>query len=175
MYFVRVKYVISLKKYFTQSGACWLWLTGFILLLDRVTKYMTLHTIKLHHSIYVNSFYNLTLAYNRGAAFSMLSDAKGWQTWLFSGIALVVSIAMIVWLFRLKRQQWWDGIAIALIVGGALGNLTDRYIYGHVIDFIEWHWHDLYWPVFNVADSAICIGSAMLVLQSLTFKLMKKK
>ena len=164
-----------LFKSFSQTGARWLWLTVLILLLDRATKYMVLHTIRLHHGIFVTPYYNLTLAYNRGAAFSMLSEAKGWQTWLFSGIAMTVSLGLLIWLFRLKRRQWWDSIAIALILGGAIGNLLDRFIYGHVIDFIQWHWHQFFWPVFNIADSAICIGSTMLVLQSLTFKLMKKK
>ncbi|MES2219020.1 MAG: signal peptidase II [Pseudomonadota bacterium] len=165
----------TLFKPFTQSGGRWLWLTLLVLLLDRVTKAMILHTIKLHDGIHITPYYNLMLTYNRGAAFSFLSNAKGWQSWLFSGIASVVSIVLLVWLFRLKRRQWWDSIAIAMILAGALGNLLDRFIYGHVIDFIQWHWHELYWPVFNIADASICIGSTMLILQAFFFKLTKKK
>jgi signal peptidase II len=164
-----------LFKSITQSGARFLWLTLLMLMLDRITKSLVLHFIPLHHGIYLTSFFNLTLAYNRGAAFSLLSNAHGWQSYLFSGIACIVSIVLTVWLFRLKRKQWWDSIAIALILAGALGNLSDRFIYGHVIDFIQWHWRELYWPVFNIADSSICIGSTMLVLQSFFIKRLQRK
>jgi signal peptidase II len=165
----------TLRNAFTQTGARWLWITLFVLLLDRLTKSMILHSIKLHHIVHITSFYNITLAYNRGAAFSLLSTATGWQGWLFSGIALAVSGMMIIWLCRLTRRQWWESIAVSLILGGALGNVSDRFIYGHVIDFIQWHWHSFYWPVFNVADSAICMGATMLVMQSLLFKVTRKK
>jgi signal peptidase II len=115
----------------------------------------------------VTPFFNLTLAYNTGAAFSFLDSAPGWQIWFFGVIALVVSATLLIWLKRLPRQQWWLSIALACIIGGALGNLWDRVSYGHVIDFIQLHAYSFYWPVFNIADSAICLGAMMLVLEAL--------
>lgn len=160
---------------FVNSGARWLWISLFVWSLDRITKSLILHSVHLHEMIRINSFYNITLAYNRGAAFSFLNDASGWQGRLFIGIALAVSMLLLAWLFRLHRRQWWESIAVALILGGALGNVSDRFIYGHVVDFIQWHWHQLAWPVFNIADSGICIGSSMLVVQSLLSKVTGKK
>jgi signal peptidase II len=162
-------------KSFTQSGARWLWLTLLIIALDRLTKMMVLHFIKLHHIIHLTSWYNLTLAYNRGAAFSMLSNAQGWQSLLFSGIAIIVSCVLVYWLFKLSRRDWWESIGLSLILGGAIGNLLDRFIYGHVVDFIQWHYNDFYWPVFNIADTAICMGSTMLIAHSFFSKMAKKK
>ena len=105
-----------------------------------------------------------TLAYNPGAAFSFLANHSGWQRWFFAGIAAVVSVVLVVWLKRL-RNDTWTAIALALILGGALGNLYDRLVLGHVIDFILVHWRqEWYYPAFNLADSAITVGAVMLAL-----------
>jgi signal peptidase II len=112
----------------------------------------------------IPDFFSWTLAYNSGAAFSFLADSSGWQRWLFALIAVVVSTVLLVWLKRLGRNDTWLAIALALILGGALGNLYDRIAYGHVIDFILVHWEHRLFPAFNVADSAICVGAVMLAL-----------
>ena len=164
-----------MDKAISQSGLRWWWLALLVLSLDRGTKMLILHYLRLHQSIKITSWYNLTLVYNRGAAFSLLSHAPGWQSWLFSGVAVCVSIFLLFWLRRLSRREWWESIAIALILGGALGNLCDRFSYGHVIDFVQWHYQEYYWPVFNLADSAICMGSTMLVLYSFITKFKQKK
>jgi signal peptidase II len=131
------------------------------------------HYFGYHETLRMTSFFNLTLAYNTGAAFSFLNSAGGWQLWLFAIIAAIVSVGLLIWLQRLKYQQRWPSIAVSLILAGALGNLWDRINYNHVVDFIQLHAGDFYWPVFNVADSAICLGAFMLMLESLIFR--KKK
>lgn len=115
----------------------------------------------------ITPLFNLTLLHNRGAAFSLLSEAGGWQYWLLSGIALVVSVAIVVVLRRLPRTEFWQGLGLALVLGGAIGNLGDRLRFGYVVDFIQVHYQDFYWPVFNIADSAITVGAALLILDAL--------
>ena len=115
--------------------------------------------------VVIPDLFSWTLAYNTGAAFSFLADSAGWQRWLFALIAVVVSTVLVVWLKRLGRNDTWLAIALALILGGALGNLYDRIAYGHVVDFILVHWQNRwYFPAFNFADSAICVGAVMLAL-----------
>jgi signal peptidase II len=150
-----------------QTGLRWLWIAFIVLALDRVTKVSIQHSFGLYESLRVTSFFNLTLAYNTGAAFSFLNSASGWQTWLFGVIALAVTTTLLIWLKRLPYQQWWLSTALVLIIGGALGNLWDRISYGHVIDFIQLHIGQFYWPVFNVADSAICLGACLLILDAI--------
>lgn len=146
----------------------WLWLSGVIILLDQVTKVIADKTLEMHEYIpVIPGFFNFTLAYNEGAAFSFLSEAGGWQRWFFTALALIVSIILIVWLKRLPNNDRWSAIALACIIGGAIGNLIDRMIYGHVIDFIDWYYKGFHWPAFNIADSAIFIGAALLILASL--------
>lgn len=145
-----------------HSGLRWLWVAVVVFALDRFTKIVALTKLTEYLPWPVMPFFNLTLSYNTGAAFSFLNTASGWQKWLFGSLAAIVSIVLIVWLKKISYQQRWLAIALALIIGGALGNLCDRIVYGFVIDFIDFyisHWH---WPVFNIADSAICIGAAML-------------
>lgn len=154
----------------SQTGLRWLWVAVIVLALDRITKVAIQHYFQLYDSIRLTPFFNLTLAYNKGAAFSFLNSAAGWQTWLFGAIASLVCLSLLVWLSRLPRVARWVPIALALIIGGALGNLWDRISYGHVIDFIQWHIANFYWPVFNVADSAICVGAVMLVIDAIFFK-----
>ena len=142
----------------------WLWLSVAVLVLDWVTKSAVTDTMDLYQSIPVFSFFNFTLLHNTGAAFSFLSDAGGWQRWMFSVIAIVTSVALIVWLWKLGKAERWLAIALAFIIGGALGNVYDRIVYGYVIDFLDFHWAGMHFPAFNVADSAISIGAFMMAV-----------
>jgi signal peptidase II len=145
-----------------RTGLRWLWITVVVLLLDRITKNAAYYYLAAGIPHPVMPFLNFTLAYNKGAAFSFLNSASGWQMWMFGCIAVGVSLTLLIWLKRLSYQQRWVSIALALIIGGALGNLWDRLSYGHVIDFIDFYVSQWHWPVFNIADSAICIGAFML-------------
>lgn len=145
----------------------WLWVSVAVLLLDQATKYLADSTMALHEPIALIPGLALTKAYNLGAAFSFLGDASGWQRWLFSGLALVVSGILLAWLRRLPAGEWRTALALALILGGAIGNLIDRVLYGHVIDFIDVYYRTWHWPTFNIADSAISVGAALLVLDAL--------
>jgi len=143
----------------------WLWLTLLVLVIDQASKTSFDGALQMYQRIVViPDFFSWTLAYNSGAAFSFLADSSGWQRWLFALIAVVVSGVLLVWLKRLGRNDTWLAIGLALILGGALGNLYDRIAYGHVIDFILVHWEHRLFPAFNVADSAICVGAVMLAL-----------
>lgn len=153
-----------------QSGLRWLWIAILVVAVDRITKTIMVQSLVAYTAKPIFSFFDLTLAYNRGAAFSFLSSESGWQGWLFGSIALLVSAAIMIALSRLASTQRWLSIALSLIVGGALGNVWDRFIYGYVIDFLHFHIGGLYWPAFNVADSAICVGAVMLVFDAVFFK-----
>ena len=144
----------------------WLWLSVLVLVIDQASKYYFENTLSLYQQIIViPGYFSWTLAYNTGAAFSFLADSSGWQRWLFALIAVVVSAVLVVWLKRLGRDETWLAVALALVLGGALGNLYDRIALGHVIDFIFVHWRNEYrFPAFNVADSAITVGAIMLAL-----------
>ncbi|KPX41998.1 signal peptidase II [Pseudomonas syringae pv. tagetis] len=144
----------------------WLWLSVLVLVIDQASKYYFENTLSLYQQIIViPDLFSWTLAYNTGAAFSFLADGAGWQRWLFALIAIVVSAVLVVWLKRLGRDDTWLAVALALVLGGALGNLYDRIVLGHVIDFILVHWENRwYFPAFNVADSAITVGAIMLAL-----------
>ena len=144
----------------------WLWLTVLVLVIDLTSKVYFDNSLQMYQQIVViPDLFSWTLAYNTGAAFSFLADSAGWQRWLFALIAVVVSTVLVVWLKRLGRNDTWLAIALALILGGALGNLYDRIAYGHVVDFILVHWQNRwYFPAFNFADSAICVGAVMLAL-----------
>ena len=145
-----------------SSGLRWLWVTVITVLLDRLTKYLAQKYLLAFYALPIVPGFNLTLSFNKGAAFSFLNSASGWQVWFFGGIATVVSAGIIIWLSRLSSRDRLVGIALSLIIGGALGNLWDRISYGHVIDFIQLYIADYYWPTFNIADSAICLGAAFL-------------
>ncbi|MDR6235379.1 signal peptidase II [Pseudomonas oryzihabitans] len=143
----------------------WLALSVLVILLDQLSKAYFQNNLSLYQQVpVIPDLFSWTLAYNTGAAFSFLADHSGWQRWFFAGIALVVSVVLVVWLKRL-RNDTWTAIALALILGGALGNLYDRMVLGHVIDFILVHWRqEWFFPAFNVADSAITVGAIMLAL-----------
>ena len=143
----------------------WLWVSVLVLIIDQASKYYFENALELYQQIVViPNYFSWMLAYNTGAAFSFLADSGGWQRWLFALIAVVVSTVLVIWLKRLGRDDTWLAIALALVLGGALGNLYDRIVLGHVIDFIFVHWHEHGFPAFNVADSAICVGAVMLAL-----------
>lgn len=143
------------------------WLSGSVIVLDQVTKFLAETLLTFHQPVPVLPSFNLLLTYNTGAAFSFLAGAGGWQRWFFLGLGLLVSIGLIVWLRRLKPTETRLAAALALILGGAIGNLIDRAWLGQVIDFIQLYYQHWYWPAFNLADSAITVGAALLVLDSL--------
>ncbi|MFZ1640330.1 MAG: signal peptidase II [Candidatus Contendobacter sp.] len=143
------------------------WLSILVVVLDQATKYLAETLLAMHQPVPVLPSFNLMLTYNTGAAFSFLREAGGWQRWFFLVLGSAVSIGLIVWLWRLKPGDKWLALALALILGGAVGNLIDRAWLGQVIDFIQLYYDRWYFPTFNVADSAITIGAALLVLDSL--------
>ncbi|MEA3639570.1 MAG: signal peptidase II [Lamprobacter sp.] len=151
----------------------WLWLSLVVILLDQATKWLVLGTLSPYQVLEVLPNLNLTLMFNRGAAFSFLADAGGWQRWLFAGFALLVTLALAIWLTRLSRGERLLAAGLALIIGGAVGNLIDRVAFGHVVDFIQVYLPliplNLFnpWPAFNVADSAISIGVVLLLIETL--------
>ena len=142
----------------------WLWVSGLVIALDRITKLAAVRLLVDHDPLPLLPGLNLTLTYNRGAAFSLLSDADGWQRWFLSALAIGVSALIVYFLRTMPRRQNWVGCAFALVLGGALGNLVDRLHIGAVVDFIDVYYARSHWPAFNVADSAICVGAAMLVI-----------
>jgi signal peptidase II len=145
----------------------WLWLSLLVLFLDQISKLAVDEALQLFESIRLFQGFNLTYVRNTGAAFSFLSQAGGWQRWFFAGLALVMSSMMVLWLLRLKSHEKLIGAALSLVLGGAIGNLIDRVAYGYVIDFLDVYYQDWHWPAFNVADTAICIGVGLMLLESL--------
>lgn len=137
-----------------------------VLILDQWSKHWASTSLTYREPVPLTSWFDLLLAHNTGAAFSFLADAGGWQRWFFTLITVAVSVVLVVWLSRLPRYRIWLGMALGLILGGGLGNLWDRIQLGYVVDFISLHYGGWYWPAFNVADSAISAGAAILVLDS---------
>lgn len=134
--------------------------------LDQITKHLAVAYLEYLDVAPVTPFFYLTLRFNEGAAFSFLAGAGGWQRWLFAVLAFAVSIVLIIWITRIYRQKGntLEALALSLILGGALGNLYDRVVLGHVVDFIVLHYQTYEWPAFNIADSAICVGAVLLIL-----------
>ena len=145
----------------------WLWLSVLVLVLDQATKIVASNTLDMHQPIAVFSWFNFTLMHNSGAAFSFLSEAGGWQRWFFTIVALVVSAVIFYWIKKLSAAEKLQAIALAMVLGGALGNVIDRILYGYVIDFIQWYYDTWYWPAFNIADSAITVGVTLLIVDAL--------
>ena len=140
-----------------------LWLSAIVLVADLLTKYYASALLEYAIPVEVMPCFNLTLLHNTGAAFSFLANESGWQRWFFAALASVVSVALIRWLATLRDDPWL-GVAIALILGGALGNLYDRVTLGYVVDFLHFYWESYHFPAFNIADTAITIGAIMMAL-----------
>ena len=143
----------------------WLGLAALVVVLDQITKIWISNNFVYGESLAVLSFFNLVLAHNAGAAFSFLSDAGGWQRWFFTAIAVIAAV-WITWLLRKFQYDKFFCFALALILGGALGNLIDRIAYGYVVDFLDFYWDTYHFPAFNLADSAITCGAVLLLMQS---------
>jgi signal peptidase II len=143
----------------------WFWYVTalVIMLIDQVSKHAIEAAFEYGETKVFTSFFNFTLAYNTGAAFSFLADEGGWQRWFFAVIAIVASVLLTVWIARTAAKNPREAFALAFILGGAVGNLYDRILLGHVVDFIVVHYEDNYWPAFNLADSAICLGAFVLL------------
>jgi signal peptidase II len=144
----------------------WLALTAAVIGADQWSKQLVEGALQLSETRYYLPVFNLVRAHNRGAAFSMFDAASGWQRWVFSGLAVVVSVTLIAWLARLERRAALVAAALALILGGALGNVIDRLRLGYVVDFLQFHWQQHYFPAFNFADSAITVGAGCLLLDA---------
>ncbi|WP_028867313.1 signal peptidase II [Psychromonas arctica] len=150
-----------------RSGLSCLWLTVVVLIIDQVTKYLTIQMLDLYESYEVLSFFNFTYARNYGAAFSFLGDAGGWQKYLFTAIAFVVSAYLLYSMKTTSATHRWINSAYALILSGAIGNVMDRLMFGYVVDFLDFDLGFYRWPTFNVADIAIFIGAAMIIIDAL--------
>jgi signal peptidase II len=157
-----------LSKLPKSNALVWLAVSVLVIVLDQVTKSVVRNTLipYMPHQV-IPDVLNWTLAFNRGAAFSFLADSSGWQTWLFGALAVVVCIGLAVWLARTPRRDWRTALPLALIIGGALGNLIDRLVHGQVTDFVQVYWRTWSFPAFNVADSAITVGAVLLIVFSL--------
>ncbi len=153
----------------------WLSIAFVVVILDQITKYIANTELTLHRPWEIMPMFNFTLMYNKGAAFSFLSQAGGWQRWFFTVIALVVSVIIVLWLRKLQAHEKLQAIALSLILGGAVGNLIDRILLGHVVDFIEVYYDKWYWPAFNIADSAITIGVTLIIYDSIRQYFREKK
>lgn len=143
----------------------WLLISFMIVVIDLYTKYLVQGTFQYGEHLTITSFFDLVRFHNEGAAFSFLANAGGWQKWFFTGISVVASFVML-YLIRKYQSERVFCLALALVLGGAVGNLYDRVTLGYVIDFLFFHINDYYWPAFNVADSAICVGVALLFMDS---------
>ena len=151
----------------------WIALAALVIVADQITKVWVLEHFKLGDSQEITSFFNLVRAHNTGAAFSFLASASGWQRWLFTGLGLVAT-ALILWQLHIHRGQRLISVAMALIMGGALGNVIDRIQHGYVVDFLDFHWpflapmfHGGHFPAFNVADAAITLGAVGLIISEI--------
>ena len=150
----------------SQSLLPWLGIAFVVILLDQITKVLILRDFQLGDSRYVTEFFNIVRVHNTGAAFSFLADAAGWQRWFFVGLGAVATV-FIVWMLRRHGEQTLFSWALSLILGGAIGNVIDRLLHGYVVDFIQLHYGSAYFPSFNVADSAISVGAALLIFDEL--------
>lgn len=145
----------------------WIWLAVVVVIFDQLTKYIASNSLQMLQPVAVMPMFNWTLMHNPGAAFSFLADQDGWQRWFFAIIAVVISVVLVVWIKKLQQHEKWLAISLALILGGAIGNVIDRIWLGYVVDFIQIYYQQWYWPAFNIADSAISIGVAMIIIDSI--------
>lgn len=149
-----------------QSGVRWLWLAALVFVVDIGIKLLVMDKMGYGwaNRIEITPFFNLLYVHNYGAAFSFLSEQAGWQRWFFACIAFFVSGLLVFWMSKLPAKEKWNNIAYAMIIGGAIGNVFDRIVHGFVIDYLDLFWGTYHWPAFNLADSTICIGAAMIIL-----------
>jgi len=145
----------------------WYWLSVLVVALDQVSKLIADSQLVFHRAMMVFPGFNFTLMYNEGAAFNFLSNAGGWQRWFFTALSLSVGVVLAVWIKRLGDDKQLLAAGLAFILGGAIGNVIDRIIYGHVIDFIDVYYQNHHFPAFNLADSAINLGVVLLILDML--------
>lgn len=145
----------------------WLWVSALVIALDQLSKLWASTSLNYAEPVNLLPSLNFTLMHNTGAAFSFLSQAGGWQRWVFAVLAVLISTVLVVWLTRLKTDQRWMAVALTLVLGGALGNVWDRIYLGYVVDFIDVYYEQWHWPAFNIADSAIFVGAVMLIIDSL--------
>ena len=147
----------------TTSFGVWLGIAALVLVLDQFTKVLIISTYQLGEGFAVSSFFNIVRVHNEGAAFSFLATAGGWQRWFFTGLGVVATLGM-VWMLKNHPGQKLFGFAIACILGGAVGNVIDRVLYGYVVDFLDFYYAGIHFPAFNIADSGITVGAACLIL-----------
>ena len=158
-------YTLSLSGWKAQSFIA-LIIVVVSVIADQISKELAEQFLLLHRPIAIMPSFNLTLAYNEGAAFSILSDAGGWQRWFFVILSTLISVVLIFWIGGLKPYEKWTRICLALVLGGAIGNLIDRVLYGKVVDFLDVYYQQWHWPTFNIADCCISIGAVGLLLLS---------
>jgi len=149
-----------------SSQLKWLWISLGVIVLDQASKQIAEAMLTPHQPVNLLPFFDWYLTYNAGAAFSLLADAGGWQRWLFTAIAIVISFVIVQWLRKLPDEETLTALSLSLILGGAIGNLIDRILLGHVIDYIQVWLGSYPFPAFNIADSAISVGAALLILSS---------
>jgi signal peptidase II len=150
----------------TRGASNWLWLSFFVVILDQATKALVIGMVKEQDPIALLPVLDIVYLENTGAAFSIFAEASGWQRWFFIVLGLAVSLVLMVWLRRLRAEQTILAIGLALVLGGALGNVIDRVMHGYVVDFIYFHWHAWYFPAFNLADTAISVGAGCLLIDA---------
>ncbi len=147
------------------NALIWLLLSALIIGLDQWTKAWVLSSLPEYTAVpVIEGFWNWYRTYNTGAAFSFLAGSGGWQVWFFTVLAVAICGLLGWWLSRTARGDWRQALPYSLVIGGALGNVIDRQLHGHVIDFVQWYWRDYYWPAFNVADSAVVAGAVGIAL-----------
>ena len=150
------------------NALSWLAVSILVIVLDQLTKVWVLTSLPEYTAIpVIEGLWNWYRTYNTGAAFSFLSEAGGWQKYFFVVLALAITGLLGYWLSRTPRRDWKTALPYALVIGGAIGNVIDRLLHGHVVDFIQWHWRGYYWPAFNIADAAIVAGAVAIAVYGL--------
>ena len=144
----------------------WLWISLLVIVLDQVAKQIAETQLTPHQAVNLFPYFDWYLTYNTGAAFSFLANAGGWQRWLFTAIAIVISMVIVQWIRKLPAEESLTAASLCLILGGAIGNLIDRVYLGHVIDYIQVWLGSYPFPAFNIADASISVGAALLILSS---------
>lgn len=168
---VKLDIMPSFKDIFNKpvltTGMKWLWITVIFFILDQWTKQFAVSHLNYREVFEVMPFFNFTLVYNEGAAFSFLANQGGWQVYFFTTVSSVVSLGLLFWLYTLDaKKEWWLSVSLSLILSGAMGNLYDRVTMGKVVDFIDWYYGTYHFPAFNIADAVIFLGAAMMLWDS---------